>query len=84
MADRSVDLWQMVKPLVRPLQSEDAVLIFDDSIEEKLYTDASELICWHWDHCFNRSIKGINFLTCLSRGTEAASPVAFELIKKSA
>ena len=80
----SADLWQMVKPLVRPLQSEDAVLIFDDSIEEKLYTDASELICWHWDHCFNRSIKGINFLTCLSRGTETASPVAFELIKKSA
>ena len=80
----SADLWQMVKALVRPIQSEDAVLIFDDSIEEKRYTDASELICWHWDHCFNRSIKGINFLTCLYRGTEAALPVAFELIKKSA
>lgn len=79
----SADLWQLVKPIVRPIQKEDAVLIIDDSIEEKLYTDESELICWHWDHCFNRSIKGVNFLTCLYRTEEAALPVAFQLIQKS-
>jgi len=79
----SADLWQLVKPLVRQIQSADAVLVFDDSIEEKLYTDESELICWHWDHCFNRNVKGINFLTCLYRAEEAALPVAFELLKKS-
>jgi len=59
------------------------VLIFDDSLEEKLYTDESELICWHWDHCFQRYIKGVNFLTCLYHTQTAALPVAFELIKKS-
>jgi len=37
----SSDLWQAVKPLVRQVQSEDAVLIIDDSIEEKPYTDES-------------------------------------------
>ncbi len=79
----SAHLWELVKPLVRPIQSEDAVLIFDDSIEEKLYTDESELICWHWDHCFHRNVKGINFLTCLYHAPQAALPVAFELIKKS-
>ena len=79
----SADLWQLVKPLARQIQREDAVLIFDDSIEEKLYTDESELICWHWDHCFNRNVKGVNFLTCLYRTQEAALPVAFELLKKS-
>ena len=79
----SADLWHLVKPLVRQVQGEDAVLVFDDSIEEKLYTDESELICWHWDHCFHRNVKGINFLTCLYRAPTAALPVAFELIKKT-
>jgi hypothetical protein len=79
----SADLWHLVKPLVRQIQTEDAVLVFDDSIEEKLYTDESELICWHWDHCFGRNVKGINFLTCLYHAPQAALPVAFELIKKS-
>lgn len=79
----SADLWQLVKPLVRQIEREDAVLVIDDSIEEKLYTDESELICWHWDHCFGRSVKGVNFLSCLYRTEEAALPVAFQLIQKS-
>ena len=79
----STDLWSLVKPLARQIQDPDAVLIFDDSIEEKLYTDESELICWHWDHCFHRNVKGINFLTCLYHAKQAALPVAFELLKKS-
>src|SRR5690242_18733532 len=80
----SADLWHLVKPLVRQVQQQDAVLIVDDSIEEKPYTDESELICWHWDHCLGRSVKGVNFLTCLYRTQEVALPVAFQLIRKSA
>jgi len=79
----SADLWHLVKPLVRQVQHQDAVLIVDDSIEEKPYTDESELICWHWDHCLGRSVKGVNFLTCLYKAEEVALPVAFELIRKS-
>lgn len=43
-------LWQQVKPMVQELTNskEEIVLSFDDSIEEKYYSDASELICWHW------------------------------------
>jgi len=80
----SADLWHLVKPLVRQIQQEEAVLIVDDSIEEKPYTDESELICWHWDHCLGRSVKGVNFLTCLYKTHEVALPVAFQLIRKSA
>src|SRR6266849_3238730 len=61
----SADLWQLIKPLARQLQREDALLIIDDSVEEKLYSDESELICWHWDHALGRSVKGINLLTSL-------------------
>ncbi len=56
-------LWQYVKPLVRDLSSskEPVVLSFDDSIEEKYYSDCNELICWHYDHVFKRSVNGVNF-----------------------
>jgi len=80
----SADLWRLVKPLVRQIQSQEAVLIIDDSIEEKLYTDESELICWHWDHALGRNVKGVNFLSCLYYVNDLALPVALELIKKSA
>lgn len=78
----SADLWHLVKPLVRQVQRDEGVLIIDDSIEAKPYTDESELICWHWDHTVNRSVKGINLLTCLYYSQEVALPVAFELVTK--
>ena len=43
----SIDLWLSVKPLVRKHENDNACLIFDDTIIEKLYTAMSELICWH-------------------------------------
>jgi hypothetical protein len=59
-------LWKLVKPMVRRFEStEDGVLIIDDTIEEKPYTDESELVCWHYDHSEGRSVKGINLLSVL-------------------
>jgi len=77
------DLWKIVKPHVRQVQSPDAVLIIDDTVEEKLYTDESELNTWHFDHTKNRSVKGINLLTALYLSQNISLPVAFELIKKT-
>jgi hypothetical protein len=42
-------LWRLVKPLVRDLEREEGVLIIDNTIEEKPYTDESELVCWHYE-----------------------------------
>lgn len=78
----SADLWHSVKPLVRQVQSEDAVLIFDDSVEAKPYSDESEIICWHWDHCAGGSVKGINLLSALYYSQGVSVPVAFEIITK--
>ena len=64
-AQTSADWWLLVKPLARQIQTPDGVLIFDDSIEEKPYTDENDIICWHWDHSKERSVKGINFMTGL-------------------
>ncbi len=77
------DLWKIVKAHVRRVQSHDAVLIIDDSVEEKPYTDESELICWHFSHSKNRTVKGITLLSALYLSQDTSLPVAFELIKKT-
>jgi hypothetical protein len=79
----SSKLWRLVKPLVRELEDEGGVLIIDDTIEEKPYTDESELVCWHYDHSKARNVKGINLLSTLYRVGEASIPVTFELVKKT-
>jgi hypothetical protein len=91
LAEKELDspaLWRLVKPLVRQLEEEDegqekGVLIIDDTIEEKPYTDESELICWHYDHSQGRTVKGINLLSVLYGVGEVSIPVAFELVKKT-
>jgi hypothetical protein len=60
----SRDLWQQVKPVVRSIENSDGVLIFDDTIQEKAWTDENELMCWHYDHVSGRNVRGIN--PCLS------------------
>ena len=51
--------------MIRDIEQDDGVLIFDDTIQEKPYTDENDLICWHYDHSQNRTVKGINLLNCV-------------------
>jgi hypothetical protein len=37
-------LWRLVKPYVRQIEQGDGVLMLDDSIAEKRYTDENEII----------------------------------------
>jgi len=78
----SKDLWALVKPTVREVEQDDAVLIFDDTIQEKPYTDENEVMCWHYDHTKGRAVQGFNLLNCLYHVKGITIPVAFELIKK--
>lgn len=77
------ELWQLVKPYIRQIQQEDGVIIIDDSIAEKPYTDENEIICWHWDHSQDRSVKGINFMTCLYHAGGYSLPVGFSILAKT-
>lgn len=82
----SSDLWRLVKPFVREIEQDDAVLIVDDSIEPKPYTDESELVCWHFDHTVGKAVKGLALLTALYHSEHqdqpVSVPVAFELVTK--
>ena len=75
-------LWRHVKGMVRDIEEDDGVLIFDDTIQEKPYTDENDLICWHYDHSQNRTVKGINLLNCVYHAGTVSLPVAYELITK--
>lgn len=78
----SKDLWREVKSTVRQIESEAGVLILDDTICEKAWTDENEVVCWHYDHCKGRSVKGINLLNALYHHGDVSIPVAFEVVSK--
>ena len=79
----SKELWEYVKPEVRRIeQDEGGVLILDDTIEEKAYTDINGVVSWHYSHAKGRCVKGINLLSCLVRYGEAALPIAYETVHK--
>ena len=79
----ATDLWRTVKAFVREVQSAEGVLIMDDSIEEKPYTDENDIVCWHYDHSKDRMLKGINFLTALYSSQGVSVPVGFHLVAKT-
>ncbi len=79
----SKDLWEYVKPNLRKIEEDKGgVLIIDDTIEEKTYTDENEIICWHYSHSKGRCVKGVNLLSCLSRYGDIAFPIGYELVRK--
>lgn len=82
------DFWKMVKKIIRKVERDDAVLAIDDVIVEKPHSTENDIICWHWDHSKNQSVKGINVLnflyhTTLSNGESMTIPASFEIIEKT-
>lgn len=77
------DLWRTGKAFVRAVQSDVGVLIIDDSIEEKPYTDENDIGCWHYDHSKDRMRKGSHFLTARDSSQGVSVPVGFHLVAKT-
>ncbi|GBD90061.1 transposase DDE domain protein [bacterium BMS3Abin04] len=76
-------LWKLVKPTVREIESEDGVIIIDDTIEEKPSTDENEIVNWHYDHSKGRSVKGINIITTLYYSHGLRVPVSYDIVRKT-
>jgi len=77
------ELWLHVKPQVGAMQSENGVLILDDTVQEKPYSDESELVTWHFDHTQGKTVKGVNLLTALYYSGGTSLPIDCELIQKT-
>lgn len=78
----SKELWEYVKPTLRSHQQSDGVLILDDFIEEKPYTDENDVVCWHYSHSKGHTLKGINVLSCMVAYDKVSLPIGYETIKK--
>lgn len=79
----SKQLWKMVKPTVRKIETDEGIFIVDDTIEEKPYTDENDLITWHFDHTFGRNVKGVNILSLLYHNQGVTIPASFQPIRKT-
>jgi hypothetical protein len=79
------DLWRIAKPIIREMQSEDGVMVVDDTIAEKPHSDENDIVCWHYDHTSGKTVKGIGLITVLyhSPSNEMSLPVEFQLIDKT-
>ena len=79
----SKHLWEFIKRDVRKAQSiDDGILMLDDCIEEKPYTDENDIICWHYSHTKGDHAKGINLLSCLVRYGDISYPIGYEIVYK--
>lgn len=79
----SQELWIYIKPEIRKHEKKvSGVLILDDSIEEKPYTDENEIMCWHYSHAKGVHVKGVNILSCLVRYGDVTLPVGYEIVHK--
>ena len=78
----SKELWQYAKPTIRQHEQPGGVLILDDSIEEKPYTDENDVNCWHYSHANGCVLKGINLLSCMVRYEDFSLPIGYEIVKK--
>lgn len=76
-------MWHLVKPHVRQVQSKAGVLILDDSVAEKPFSDENDIVCWHYDHAKQTQVKGINFMTALYHSSGVSLTVGFTLIAKT-
>ena len=79
------DLWRIVKPWVRKMQADAGVMIVDDTIAEKPYSDENDIVCWHYDHTSGKTIKGIGLMTTLYHvpSSDMSLPVEFQVIDKT-
>lgn len=79
----SKDLWRLVKPAIRQVETDDGCIIVDDTVEEKPYTDENDVIAWHFDHTVGRSVKGINIVNCAYTNGTVTIPLSFEIVRKT-
>jgi len=82
------DFWKAVKKIIRAVESDEATLCIDDTIEEKPHSAENEIICWYWDHSKKRNIKGINIVNFLYNaglpdGERVTIPAAYEIVHKT-
>jgi len=75
-------LWSFIKPFLRTIEKEDSVIIVDDTIFEKPYTDQSEINTYHYDHSKGKSVLGINAVNLIHETDRVRLPLSMSIVHK--
>lgn len=75
----NIQLRQLLEKNDNFAQKTGGVLILDDTISEKSYTDENAVNCWHYSHAKHRHVKGLNLLSWLVRYDDIALPMLSSL-----
>ena len=70
------------KPLVRKHQTEQGLLLVDDSLLHKPHSQETGLVSTYFDHARNEYVKAINFLSLLYRVDDILLPVGLHIVIK--
>jgi len=75
-------VWEENKTAIRKVQNNDGVLILDNTICHKPYSQMNEIICYHYDHAEGRAVRGVNLLTAMVKYGDILFPIGYEIINK--
>ena len=75
-------LWSFIKPFLRSIEKDGSVLIVDDTIFEKPYTDESQINTYHYDHSKGKSVKGINAVNLIHETDGTRLPISMSIVHK--
>lgn len=78
----SKDCWQLVKPIIREVQDENANLSIDDVIVEKPHSLENGVIAYVYDHTSGQTVKAMNIVDVSYVTPTARVPLDFEVVKK--
>ncbi len=76
------DLWMLTKKIIRKHETEEGIIIIDDTTEEKQYTTENDIVCWHYDHAKRENVKGINIVNCVYHNEQITIPIGFKIVEK--
>jgi len=73
-------LWKSIKPLLRDYENEDSgCIVIDDMLMHKLWTKVNDIVCWYYDHVFQKMAKSRN----ISKKPYTLSCLWFHKIRKT-
>ena len=78
-------LWKSIKPFLRDYENENSgCIIIDDMLMHKPWTKTNDIVCWHYDHVSQKTVKGILMLNFhYTDNTGISIPLGYEIITKT-
>lgn len=78
----SSDYWKYIKPTIREIQEDSAMIAIDDFILEKPESEENSVVAYYYDHTSGRTVKGTNIVDAAYITSLGRIPLDFEVVQK--